>query len=136
MRTIGFLETTMPLVTVSSLAPKTPAFKSAVFDSVHAALVEVGVPQADLFQRFIALGEEDFRFDPQYPDVAGARTQDFVLVEVLWSVGRSVKVKKQFLAKLRDHLRSRGHDPENLMLVFKETNWENWSFAGGRQIHV
>jgi hypothetical protein len=47
-----------------------------------------------------------------------------------------VKVKKQFLTKLRDQLRSRGHDPENLMLVFKETNWENWSFAGGRQIHV
>ena len=126
----------MPLVTVTALGPKSRAFKSAVFDSVHAALVEVGVPQADLFQRFIALGEDDFRFDPRYPDVSGARTQDFALVEVLWSVGRSVKVKKQFFAKLSEQLRSRGQDPENLMLVFKETNWENWSFAGGRQIHT
>ena len=26
-------------------------------------------------------------------------------------------------------------EPENVMVVFKETQWENWSFAGGRLIH-
>ena len=29
-----------------------------------------------------------------------------------------------------------GLDPDDVMLVFKETTWENWSFGGGRFIHV
>ena len=29
-----------------------------------------------------------------------------------------------------------GLDPENVMVCFKETTWENWSFGGGRLIHV
>jgi phenylpyruvate tautomerase PptA (4-oxalocrotonate tautomerase family) len=60
-----------------------------------------------------------------------------VLVEILLSVGRSVKVKRKILADLVEGLRrDPGIDPENAMVVFKETQWENWSFAGGRQIHV
>ena len=26
--------------------------------------------------------------------------------------------------------------PENVMVVFKETSWENWAFAGGRILHT
>lgn len=29
-----------------------------------------------------------------------------------------------------------GLNPENVMVVFKETSWENWSFAGGRLLHT
>jgi hypothetical protein len=36
----------------------------------------------------------------------------------------------------RQALEARGFDMEQVMLVFRETTWENWSFAGGRQIHV
>ncbi len=32
--------------------------------------------------------------------------------------------------------RSPGLHPEDVMVVFKETTWENWSFAGGRFLHV
>lgn len=126
----------MPLITLTLQKPKTKAFKDAVLHAVHVALVSIGVPEADRFHRVLELAPEDFRFDPGYPDVQGARTADFVLIEVLLSVGRSVKVKKQFLAKLMEGLVAAGHDPENVMVVFKETSWENWSFAGGRQIHV
>jgi phenylpyruvate tautomerase PptA (4-oxalocrotonate tautomerase family) len=127
----------MPLVTVTTRAGKTPAWKRAVLDGVHRALVASGVPEADRFQRVLELGEDDFVFDPRYPDAAAARTGDFVLIELLWSVGRSVKVKRKFLSDLTANLReSPGLDPENVMLVFKETQWENWAFAGGRQIHA
>jgi uncharacterized protein (UPF0276 family) len=51
-------------------------------------------------------------------------------------VGRSVKVKKAFLGKAMELLSAAGLEPENVMICFKETSWENWSFAGGRQIHV
>jgi phenylpyruvate tautomerase PptA (4-oxalocrotonate tautomerase family) len=126
----------MPLVTVTVRKPKTAAFKSAVLDAVHAALVGAGVPRADRFHRVIELDAEDFRYDPAYPDVATARDEDFVLIEILWSVGRSVKIRKQLLADLMERLRQARLDPENVMVSFKETAWENWAFAGGRLIHA
>jgi phenylpyruvate tautomerase PptA (4-oxalocrotonate tautomerase family) len=126
----------MPLVTLTVSKPKTTEFKNAVLNAVHQALIEIGVPESDKFHRVFELSPEDFRFDLNYPDVQGARTSDFALVEILLSAGRSVKVKKQFFAKLTSGLKAAGIDPENVMVVFKETSWENWSFAGGRQIHV
>ena len=127
----------MPLVTVTTRPGKTPSWKRAVLDGVHRALVASGVPEADRFQRVIELDGNDFVFDPRYPDAASPRTNDFVLIELLWSAGRSVKVKSKFLADLTTVLReSPGLDPENVMLVFKETQWENWAFAGGRLIHT
>ena len=126
----------MPLVTVTLQRPKTTEFKSMVLDAIHDALVHVGVPATDKFHRVLELDPADFRFDPSYPDAETPRTADFVLVEVLWSVGRSVKVKKQFLAHLARGLTSKGFNTEQLMVVFVETQWENWSFAGGRQIHT
>jgi phenylpyruvate tautomerase PptA (4-oxalocrotonate tautomerase family) len=126
----------MPLVTLTVRKPKSPEFKGKVLDAVHASLVSAGVPDTDKFQRVLELDAADFRFDPAYPDVAGTRTDDFVLIEILWSVGRSVKVKKKLLAELMERLRTAGLVPENVMVVFKETSWENWSFAGGRLIHT
>ena len=104
--------------------------------TVYQALVASGVPVTDKFQRVLELAPEDFRFDPAYPDVKGARDSDFALIEILWSEGRSVKVKKKLLEELMALLAAAGLDPENVMVCFKETTWENWSFAGGRLIHT
>ena len=126
----------MPIVTLTVLRPKSTQFKDSVLQAVHGALVSIGVPEADRFHRVLELSSEDFRFDRSYPDVQGTRTDEFILIEVVLSAGRSVKIKKQFLASLIGSLSAAGHDPENVMVVFKETTWENWAFAGGRQIHV
>ena len=126
----------MPLVTLTVQRPKSAEFKTSVLQAVHAALVAIGVPATDRFQRVLELSPEDFRFDLTYPDVQGTRNEDFILIEVLLSAGRSVKIKRQFLETLMAELSAAGHNPENVMLVFKETTWENWAFAGGRQIHV
>lgn len=126
----------MPLVTLTVRKPKSSAFKATVLDAVHAALVASGVPATDKFQRVIELDAEDFRFDPTYPDVMTTRNNEFALIEILWSVGRSVKVKKKLLEELMTTLASAGFDTENVMVCFKETTWENWSFAGGRLIHT
>ncbi|HXZ95949.1 MAG TPA: tautomerase family protein [Burkholderiales bacterium] len=126
----------MPLVTLTVRKPKSEAFKASVLDAVHASLISAGVPATDKFQRVIELDAEDFRFDPQYPDLKSRRTNEFVLIEILWSVGRSVKVKKKLLEELMGALSKLGLNPENVMVVFKETTWENWAFAGGRLIHT
>ncbi len=127
----------MPLVTVTLRKGKSTEFKSAVLSAVHRALVASGVPEADRFQRVLELGPDDFRFDPTYPDASAPRTDDFVLVEVLLSVGRSVKVKRKILSDIIASIESApGLHRDNVMVVFKETQWENWAFAGGRIIHA
>ncbi|HSN20165.1 MAG TPA: tautomerase family protein [Usitatibacter sp.] len=126
----------MPLVTLTVARPRTEAFKTEVLDAVHAALVAVGVPPDDRFQRVLELDAADFRFDARYPDLQSERTRDFVLLEILWSVGRSVKVKRRFLGELMARLAAAGLDPENVMVCFKETAWENWAFGGGRLLHA
>ena len=126
----------MPLVTLTVRKPKSNDFKTAMLNAVHAALVSSGVPATDRFQRVIELEPEDFRFDLTYPDVKTERNEDFALIEILWSVGRSVKVKKKLLEELMGTLAQVGIDTENVMVCFKETSWENWAFAGGRLIHT
>jgi phenylpyruvate tautomerase PptA (4-oxalocrotonate tautomerase family) len=126
----------LPLVTLTVRRPKSAEFKAAVLDAVHAALVSTGVPAADRFQRVLELNESDFRFDPAYPDLKSPRDADFVLIEILWSVGRSVKVKKKMLAELMESLGHAGLNTEHVMVCFKETSWENWAFGGGRLIHT
>jgi len=127
----------MPLITLTVEKPKTAAFKHAVLAAVHAALVASGVPEKDRFHRVLELGPDDFRYDGEYPDLASPRSKDFVVIEILLSVGRSVKVKRKILADiLAGVARDPGLDPEHVMVVFKETQWENWAFGGGRQIHA
>ena len=66
---------------------KPPPWKRAVLDGVHRALVASGVPETDRFQRIIELGDEDFAFDPRYPDAASPRTSRLRADRGLWSVG-------------------------------------------------
>lgn len=51
--------------------------------------------------------------------------------------GKDGAFKSAVLDGVHDALRqSPGLDPDDVMLVFKETTWENWSFGGGRFIHA
>lgn len=126
----------MPIVTLTLRKPKSASFKATVLDAVHRALVGAGVSPGDRFHRVLELGEDDFQFDPTFPDVRTQRTNDFVLVEILLGTGRSVKVKKQILAAIAERLSAEGFDPENLMVCFQDVPWENWSPAGGRVPHA
>ena len=90
----------MPLITLTVVKPKSAEFKSGIFAAVHAALVASGMPATDRFQRVLALDAEDFRFDQRYPDLSSDRDQNFALIEILFSEGRSVKVKKKIVADI------------------------------------
>ncbi|MBX3500425.1 MAG: tautomerase family protein [Alphaproteobacteria bacterium] len=126
----------MPIVTITVRKPKTAAFKAMVLDAVHSALVGSGANPRDRFHRVLELDADDFRFDPTFPDLASPRGEDFVLVEILLGVGRSVKVKKKIVADAIAGLASGGLDPEHVMIVFQDVAWENWSPGGGRMPHA
>ena len=127
----------MPLVTLTLRCPREPAVKRAMLDAVHEALVASGVPAADRFQRVIVPAPGDLIVDPRYPDLDRDRDGDSVIVEVLWSVGRSVKVKRKVVADIVAGVaRAAAIGPDDVMVVFVETAWENWAFAGGRLLHA
>jgi phenylpyruvate tautomerase PptA (4-oxalocrotonate tautomerase family) len=127
----------MPLVTLTLRCPREPAVKRAMLDAVHQALVASGVPAADRFQRVIVPAPGDLVVDPRYPDLDRDRDGDSVIVEVLWSVGRSVKVKRKVVADIVAGVaRAASIGLDDVMVVFVETAWENWAFAGGRLLHA
>ena len=126
----------MPLVTLTLRQRRPAVFKQAVLDAIHAALVQAGIPEADRFQRVFTLEAADAHMDPWHPDLPRPRTDDALLIEILWSVGRSVRIKRALLADLMQRLDALGIDTEQVMVVLQETAWENWSFGGGRQLHT
>ena len=73
----------MPIVTLTVRKPKSTEFKAQVLGAIHAALVEIGVNPNDRFHRVIELDEQDFQFDPTFPDVdGGASDETFQIVGV------------------------------------------------------
>jgi phenylpyruvate tautomerase PptA (4-oxalocrotonate tautomerase family) len=126
----------MPIVTVTVRQPKTTSFKNNVLGAVHQALVASGVNANDRFHRVLELPAENFQYDARFPDAQQDRDDDFVLIEILLGVGRSVKVKKKILQDTMHGLSQHGLNPENVMVVFIDVPWENWSAAGGRVLHA
>jgi phenylpyruvate tautomerase PptA (4-oxalocrotonate tautomerase family) len=127
----------MPLITVTVRKPKTPAFKAGVLKAIHAALVASGVPEKDRFHRVLELDARDFNYDDTYPDLTSPRGRGL-------RADRNPAIRRpQREGEAQDPCRPDGRDregpgvnPENVMVVFKETQWENWAFGGGRQIHA
>ena len=126
----------MPLITITAAKGRTAMEKRAIGDAVHQALVASGVPGTDRFQRFFDLEPENFIYDSYYPDLTEARTAAFTIIEILFSVGRSVKVKRSILENLIEGLKSLNIAPNDVFVCFKETAWENWAFANGKLLHT
>lgn len=127
----------MPLVTLTLRDTAPAGLARRILDEVHDALVASGVPAADRFQRVLALDPDAMVVDPRYPDLARDRADRFVLIDIVWSVGRSVNVKRRVAADIAKRAaRAAGIEPDDVMVVFVETQWENWTFAGGRLLHA
>jgi phenylpyruvate tautomerase PptA (4-oxalocrotonate tautomerase family) len=127
----------MPIVSITVRKPKSGTFKTNVLESIHEALVEAGGAHPDdRVHRVLELEADDFRFHPRFPDLEADRTDDFVLVEILLGIGRSVKVKKRILADMMARLAKRGLNPEHVMVLFQDLPWESFSTGGGRLPHA
>lgn len=126
----------MPIVTITVRKPKSSTFKAGVLESVHTALVAAGVDMRDRFHRVHELSADDFQFDPSFPDLTTPRTDDFVLIEILLGVGRSVKIKKQILRNMMQGLLQQGLNPEHVMVCFQDVAWENWAASAGNIPHA
>lgn len=115
----------MPLVNISILAGKPPAYAKAIADGVHAAVVEtMGFPPDDLYQ----IVTEHPPHGLQHQTHAGDRVMMFLIMRA----GRSPEKKRAFYRKCVENLaRDPGIDPANVLITIAENHDIDWSFRNG-----
>src|SRR5262249_42272484 len=111
---------------------KSPAYRKAVSQGVHRALVETfGVPEDDLFQ-----------IVTEHPPGTGIvrpksylgieYSDDLILIQLTANDTRTVEQKKQLFARIASNLGERaGVRPQDVLINLIEVRKENWSFGNG-----
>ena len=127
----------MPLVTISLTESWSTEDQKLIADSIHDAIVGVGFPKTDRFQKIHRLSKDQLLYDDRHPNLTESRNEKFVLIEIIISLGRSVEFKKDFLTRIIQNLKNKpGIQPHNVMVLFIETARENWAFASGVQYYI
>jgi 4-oxalocrotonate tautomerase len=121
----------MPLVRISLRQGTSPAYRQALSEGVHRALIEsLAIPPADRFQVIIECAPENLIYDPGYLGVQ--RSDRVVFVEIIMSTGRKPQQKRKLFRRMAEILaESPGLRPQDLLVNLVEVSWENWSFGNG-----
>lgn len=126
----------MPLVTIDLLAGRPADQLDAISDAVQEAMVlTLDVPERDRFHVISEHTTRTLRFDRNYLDID--RDEDFVLISVRLSRGRTTDAKQEFYARLAELLAERaGVRAENLAVSLLENGREDWSFGRGQASYL
>jgi 4-oxalocrotonate tautomerase len=121
----------MPLVRIDLLQGTTPAYRQALSDGVHQAMIEaLQIPPDDRFQVITEHAPGGIVYDPQYLGIH--RNDKIVFVQITASAGRKPMQKRKLYKRLAELLQANpGLAPENLLINLVEVVWENWSFGNG-----
>jgi 4-oxalocrotonate tautomerase len=121
----------MPLVRISLREGKSEAYKKALGDGVHQAMVEgAAVPEQDRFQVITEHPAGGLIYDPTYLGIP--RSDDVVFVQITLSTGRKLAQKKKLFQRMAEILAEKpGLRPQDLVINLVEVAWENWSFGNG-----
>ena len=116
----------MPLVTIEMREGRTAETKQALFEAVHAALVEgFEIPEDDRQQRILEYPAENF-------EVPSGKTTDHLLVTIDAFSGRSLEAKRRLYAGIVRRLETLGVEPRDVLIVLNEIPLENWGIRGGQ----
>jgi 4-oxalocrotonate tautomerase len=121
----------MPLVRISLPRGKPRAYRQAVADGIHRALVDViGIPPKDRFQLIAEHEAENRIYNRDYLGVA--RSDDAVFVEISLRRGRPDALKQAFYRRVVENLAADpGMRPEDVAIVLTENGDADWSFGKG-----
>lgn len=93
----------MPLVRISLLEGQAAAYRRAIADSVHRAIVEAAdVPALDRVQVIAEHTPESLIYDPTYLDIG--RTDDVVFVQITLNASRSTEEKRALCGRVLELL--------------------------------
>jgi phenylpyruvate tautomerase PptA (4-oxalocrotonate tautomerase family) len=121
----------MPLVRISLREGKPAAYRQAIAEGVHLAMVEaIDVPPLDRFQVFSEHSPEELIYDPSYLEIE--RSDEVVFIQITLNAGRTVEQKKALYARIAALLAENpGLRPQDVLINLVEVPRENWSFGNG-----
>jgi 4-oxalocrotonate tautomerase len=121
----------MPLVRIDLRQGTTPAYRKAIADGVHAAMIEsLAIPPDDRFQVISERDSDNFIYDPQYLGIQ--RSDKVVFIQITMSAGRKPGQKRALFKGITELLaKTPGVRPEDVVINLVEVAWENWSFGMG-----
>jgi phenylpyruvate tautomerase PptA (4-oxalocrotonate tautomerase family) len=121
----------MPLVRISLRQGTTPAYRQAIADGVHRAMIEsLAIPSDDRFQVINEHAPGNLFYDPGYLGVQ--RSDRVIFVQITMSSGRKPQQKRKLYKRMAEILaESPGLRPQDLLINLVEVSWENWSFGNG-----
>jgi 4-oxalocrotonate tautomerase len=121
----------MPLQRISVVTGKDVAYRLAVADGVHRALVEtLGVPPDDRFQLVTEHGQGGIFCSPSYLGITHGRAP--VFIQITLNRGRTLAQKKAFYARVADLLLETARVPRaDVIVSLVEVEKEDWSFGDG-----
>lgn len=117
----------MPLVKISLRKGRSAAYRQALLDGVHAALVEAyRIPDSDRNQQLLEFDDACFEIPENHSD-------RFVVIEIIAFPGRSREAKKNlFAAVVRNLESSPGIDGNDILIIIHEPPMGNWGIHGGK----
>ena len=121
----------MPLVRIDLRQGTSAAYRKAIADGVHTAMIEsLAIPPDDRFQ---VISERDLAsliYDPQYFGIQ--RSDQVVFIQITMSAGRKPAQKRGLFKRISELLsKSPGLRSEDIFINLIEVAWENWSFGLG-----
>jgi phenylpyruvate tautomerase PptA (4-oxalocrotonate tautomerase family) len=121
----------MPLVRIDLRQGTTPAYRKAIADGVHTAMVEaIAIPADDRFQVINEHTADNLFYDPQYLGIS--RSDKVVLIQITLSAGRKPGQKRALYRRIVELLgKSPGVRAEDVVINLVEVAWEDWSFGLG-----
>jgi 4-oxalocrotonate tautomerase len=121
----------MPLVRIDLLTGTSAAYRKAIADNVHAAMIDaIAIPPDDRFQVITEHAKDTVIYDPEYMGIH--RSDKVVLIQITMSAGRKPGQKRALYRRIAELLaKSPGIRPEDVFVNLVEVAWENWSFGRG-----
>jgi phenylpyruvate tautomerase PptA (4-oxalocrotonate tautomerase family) len=125
----------MPLVRIALREGKPEAYRRAIADEVHRAIVEVAsVPELDRFQILTEHAPSDLIYDANYLGIK--RSDDIVMIQITLNQ-RTQPVKLAIYKAIAERLQKNpGVRAEDVLISLVPVTPEDWSFGDGNAQYV
>jgi 4-oxalocrotonate tautomerase len=125
----------MPLVRIALREGKPEAYRRAIADEVHRAIVEVAsVPELDRFQILTEHAPADLIYDANYLGIK--RSDDIVMIQITLNQ-RAQPVKLAIYKAIAERLQKNpGVRQEDVLISLVPVAPEDWSFGDGKAQYV
>ncbi|AOI59557.1 4-oxalocrotonate tautomerase [Burkholderia diffusa] len=121
----------MPLTRIAMREGKPAAYRAALVDGVHRALMHTfNVPEDDIFMVVTEHSAENFVFGRHYLDIE--RSDDLVMIQITANNTRTLEQKQALYRTIAENLaRQPGVRPQDVFISLVEVLKEDWSFGNG-----